>query len=131
MIREYFQAAMEKAGYEIIDDPERFYGEIPGCRGVWATGKTLEECRRKLEDVLDGWLVVRLQKGLSIPPIEGQEIEPLGPEGPSSSSKHPYMVRGDLVLAIPSRHGGEIGADLLDRFLKQAEISREEWDSAD
>jgi predicted RNase H-like HicB family nuclease len=77
MIREYVQAAMEKAQYEIIDDPERYYGEIPGCRGVWATGRTLEECRRNLEDVLDGWLVVRLQKRLSIPPIEGQVIQPL------------------------------------------------------
>ena len=77
MIREYVRAAMEKAQYEIIDDPEPYYGEIPECRGVWATGKTLEECRRNLEDVLDGWLVVRLCKGLPIPPVEGQSIEPL------------------------------------------------------
>jgi predicted RNase H-like HicB family nuclease len=33
---------MDKATYEIIDDPEPSYGEIPGLRGVWATGKTLE-----------------------------------------------------------------------------------------
>jgi predicted RNase H-like HicB family nuclease len=77
MIREYIQAAMEKARYEIIDDPERYCGEIPGCRGLWATRETLEECRRNLEDVLDGWLVVRLQKGLSIPPTEGRVIQPL------------------------------------------------------
>jgi predicted RNase H-like HicB family nuclease len=77
MIREYVQAAMEKAHYELIDDPEPYYGEIPECQGVWATGRTLEECRRNLEDVLDGWLVVRLQKGLSIPPIEERLIQPL------------------------------------------------------
>ena len=71
MMREYVQAAMERAHYELIDDPEPYYGEIPECQGVWATGRTLEECRRDLEDVLDGWLVVRLQKGLPIPPITG------------------------------------------------------------
>ncbi len=77
MILEYMKAAMEKARYEIIDDPEPYYGEIPVCKGVWATGKTLEECRRNLEEVLDGWIVVRLQRGLPIPPIEGFAIEPL------------------------------------------------------
>lgn len=59
MIREYVQVAMEKARYEIIDDPEPYYGEIPECPGVWATGETLEECRRNLEDALDGWVLVR------------------------------------------------------------------------
>jgi hypothetical protein len=29
MIREYVQAAMERARYEIIADPEPYYGEIP------------------------------------------------------------------------------------------------------
>jgi predicted RNase H-like HicB family nuclease len=69
MLPEYVCTAVEKAQYEIIDDPEPYYGEIPECRGVWASGKTLEECRRNLEDVLDRWLVVRLCKGLTIPPI--------------------------------------------------------------
>lgn len=77
MIREYIQAAMEKAKYEIIDDPEPYYGSVPGLKGVWATGKTLEECRRNLEDVIDGWIVVRLQRGLTIPPIKGVAIQRL------------------------------------------------------
>ena len=58
MIVQYIQEAMEKAHYEIIDDDEPDYGEIPTCRGVWATGKTLEECRRNLEEVLEGWIGV-------------------------------------------------------------------------
>jgi hypothetical protein len=36
---------LNKARYEIIDGGKRFYGEIKGLRGVWAVGKTLEECR--------------------------------------------------------------------------------------
>ena len=40
MFAEYIQAAMDKATYEIIDDPEPFYGEVPELKGLWATGKT-------------------------------------------------------------------------------------------
>ena len=74
MIVQYIQKAMEKAHYEIIDDDEPYYGEIPACPGVWATGKTLEECRRNLEEVLEGWIIVRLQRGLDLPSIEGVAI---------------------------------------------------------
>ena len=77
MIRKYMQAAMDKAKYEMIDDPEPYYGSIPGLRGVWATGKTLEECRRNLEDVLDGWIVLRLQRKMPIPLVRGLTIRPL------------------------------------------------------
>ena len=69
MIREYIQAALQHARYEIINDEEPFYGEIEGLQGVWATGKTLEECREKLQETLDGWILVRLSRGLVIPPI--------------------------------------------------------------
>jgi len=69
MIIEYIEAALERANYQIIDDEERYYGEIPGLQGVWATGKTLEECRRQLAEVIDGWIIVRLSNGLEIPPL--------------------------------------------------------------
>ncbi|MBN1455213.1 MAG: type II toxin-antitoxin system HicB family antitoxin, partial [Methanomicrobia archaeon] len=63
MITEYIQAALTKARYELIEDEEPYYGEVPELVGVWATGKTLEECRKNLAEVIDGWLVVRLRKG--------------------------------------------------------------------
>jgi len=78
MIRAYIQAAMRHAHYELIDQPgEPFYGEIPKCRGVLAIGRTLEECRQDLEDVLDAWLVLRIQRGLKIPVIDGVRLERL------------------------------------------------------
>ncbi len=76
MIVEYIQMAMEKAHYEIIDDEEPYYGEIPDLKGVWATGKTLEECRRNLEETLEGWIIVHLQQGLAVPPLDGLSIRP-------------------------------------------------------
>lgn len=67
MLIPYIQAALEKAKYEIIDDEEPYYGEVPELKGVWATGKTLKECRRKLEEVINEWIVFRLRKGLPLP----------------------------------------------------------------
>jgi len=75
MIVEYIEAAMAKARYEIIEDEEPFYGEIPPRRGVWATGKTLERCRQNLREVLEGWITVRLRQGLPMPPIGRHKIE--------------------------------------------------------
>jgi predicted RNase H-like HicB family nuclease len=74
MIREYIEMALKHAHYEIIDDENPFYGEVPELQGVWASGKTLEECRERLADTIDGWILVRLSHGLSIPEIGGVRI---------------------------------------------------------
>ena len=76
MIVEYIQAALNKAHYEAIKDKNPFYGEIPGLRGVWATGKSLEQCRGHLADTLEGWIMVRLKKGLPLPKINGITLKP-------------------------------------------------------
>ena len=69
MFVEYIEEALKRARYEIIRDDEPYYGEITELQGVWATGKSLEECRESLRDVLEGWISVRIQKGLSIPSL--------------------------------------------------------------
>ena len=70
MLINYINAALEKAKYEILSgEKEKYYAEIPICKGVWANGKTLEECRRNLMSVLEGWLIIRLQRKLPIPRI--------------------------------------------------------------
>jgi predicted RNase H-like HicB family nuclease len=67
MLTEYIQEALKRARYEIIDDEEPYYGEVPELQGVWATGKTLEECRENLREAIEGWIIVRLQRGLPLP----------------------------------------------------------------
>jgi predicted RNase H-like HicB family nuclease len=82
MLREYIEAAMRRAHYELIDQPDQpYYGEIPGLDGVFATGETLEQCRANLEDALDAWLALGLQLGHPIPDIEGIRIERLRAAG--------------------------------------------------
>ncbi|MDG6245039.1 MAG: type II toxin-antitoxin system HicB family antitoxin [Methanolobus sp.] len=78
MLIEYIGAALGKARYEIIEDDEPYYGEVPELDGVWATGSTLEECRRNLEEVIDEWIVFRLRRGLALPPIGNHVIEDPG-----------------------------------------------------
>ncbi len=75
MITEYIEAALSIAKYEIIKDEAPYYGEVSGLDGVWATGKTLEECRKNLKEVIEGWILIRLRRGLSIPPIGEHQIE--------------------------------------------------------
>ena len=71
MLLEYIQAALEEARYEIIEDEEPYYGEILQLSGVWATGETLEACRRNLKETLEDWLLFSIAKGIPIPEIKG------------------------------------------------------------
>ena len=48
--------------------------------------------------------------------------------GPFSGGKHQFMIKGFLRLTIPNPHKGDIGIDLLSKILKQAGISRKEWE---
>ncbi|MCX5974914.1 MAG: type II toxin-antitoxin system HicB family antitoxin [Coprothermobacterota bacterium] len=69
MIREYIQQALQQARYELIDDPEPYYGEVPELPGAWATGTTLGACRATLAEVPDGWLLIRISRGMLIPQL--------------------------------------------------------------
>ena len=40
------------------------------------------------------------------------------------------MVKGDLVLTIPNPHKGDIGPELLSMVLRQAGITRGQWERA-
>ena len=71
MLSEYLLAALESAHYEMIDDAEPFYGHIPALKGVWATGATLEACRRNLAAALEDWILFSLTRGVDLPEIGG------------------------------------------------------------
>ena len=51
-----------------------------------------------------------------------------GFDGPYSGGKHPFMVKRDLTLTIPNPHKKDIGKEFLTRILRQAGISKEEWE---
>ncbi|MBU0499955.1 MAG: type II toxin-antitoxin system HicB family antitoxin [Gammaproteobacteria bacterium] len=74
MLTEYIEEALRRARYEIIDDDEPYYGEITELKGVWAAGKTLEECRESLKDTVEGWILVSIKKGIPIPKLGKYEV---------------------------------------------------------
>lgn len=55
-------------------------------------------------------------------------LRSLGFDGPFSGGKHEFMVKGDLVLTIPNPHKGDVGPELLAIVLRQAGISRRQWE---
>ena len=75
MILNYIKTAMRHAHYEMLKDKKQYYGEISTCRGVYATGKSLEAYRDKLEEVLEKWILFRIHRRLTIPPIDHVELK--------------------------------------------------------
>lgn len=74
MLIKYIEAAMHRAKYEILENEETFFGSIPDCQGVWANEDTLEACRSELESVLGDWILVRVSDHLSLPVIDGIDL---------------------------------------------------------
>ncbi len=69
MLINYIRTAMHKATYELLEEGT-FYGEIPECQGVWANAATLEGCREKLQDALEGWIILGLRLGHTLPILD-------------------------------------------------------------
>ena len=57
-----------------------------------------------------------------------QALRKAGFTGPYSGAKHQFMVRGSVRLRVPNPHQGDVSRDLLSRLLKQAGISKDEWE---
>ena len=66
-----------------------------------------------------------------LPPVSWvdlvRRLRKLGFDGPYQGGKHPYMIKGNLVLTIPNPHRQDIGVALLSRILRRAGITKEEW----
>jgi len=65
-------------------------------------------------------------------PIKRKELiktlKQFGFNGPFAGGKHEFLVKGELRLVLPNPHQREISKDLLARILRQADISRSEWE---
>ena len=74
MIFEYCQKALEKAEYKKLEDGT-WFAEIQGFRGVWSNGKSVEEARKELINVLEEWIILKLRDGDPIPEVDGLKVE--------------------------------------------------------
>ena len=68
MLRDYIAEALKRARYTELEDGI-YCAEVAGLRGVIATGETVEACRGVLEEVIEGWILVRVAEGLPVPAL--------------------------------------------------------------
>ena len=73
MFSEYIGAALKRARYESLENGS-YMATVDGLRGVTATGETIERCREDLIEVMEEWIAIRLQRGFSIPDLDGHTI---------------------------------------------------------
>ena len=66
MLSSFIQSRLKNASYKILGDGS-YFGEIAGIRGIWANSKSLENCRKELQEVLEDWVILRLKGGEKIP----------------------------------------------------------------
>ncbi len=57
-----------------------------------------------------------------------RNLKRLGFDGPYAGGNHQYMIRLQTRVRVPNPHQGDIGRGLLSRILRQAGVSREEWE---
>ena len=74
---DYIDAAVATARFERIERGQKVYAEIPSFRGVWAQGRTREEVRQELRDVLKGWIEIQMERGCELPSIKGVSFKEL------------------------------------------------------
>lgn len=72
MVSEYIQAALELAEYDTLEDGS-YVATVEGLRGVIAIGDSIEECRRDLIEVIEGWIALRMRFGAKIPMIKASQ----------------------------------------------------------
>ncbi len=75
MITQYIAAAMKQAQFELMENG-RYFATIPACKGCWAEGATIEECRTELPDALESWLLIGLQFQHPLPVVDGIDLNP-------------------------------------------------------
>ncbi len=66
MIQAYLNASLKNARYKQIDNG-KWFAEIPGFDGVWASADSVEICRNELIEVLEEWLILKIRDGDEIP----------------------------------------------------------------
>ncbi len=69
-----------------------------------------------------------------IKPLKRRELisylQKFGFDGPYSGGRHQFMQKDNLTLTIPNPHQNDIDRFFLLKILKQAGISREDWENS-
>jgi predicted RNase H-like HicB family nuclease len=74
MIVRYIEKALARARYEQLEDGS-LCATVSGLRGVIAVGRSVEECRRELAEVVEQWVLVRIARRLNVPKLGGVVVK--------------------------------------------------------
>jgi predicted RNase H-like HicB family nuclease len=77
MLSDYIAKAVEKAEYERTEK-RRYFATVPGFKGLWAEGKTVEAARRELIETLEDWVLLAIRFGDDIPVVGGIDLNRVG-----------------------------------------------------
>lgn len=55
-------------------------------------------------------------------------LKQLGFSGPYAGGKHQFVLKKNISLRLPNPHQNDIGKELLTKILKQADISKSDWE---
>jgi predicted RNase H-like HicB family nuclease len=84
VLNDYIRAALKRAVYEELEEGEGWFASVAELPGSWAAGKTIEETREELASVLEGWLILALREGDTLPVLDGLDLTPPLPVGRAS-----------------------------------------------
>ncbi len=74
MLAEYISKAIEKAEYKKVEEDNAWFASVPGFEGAWGHGSTIEECRKDLMEVVEEWLLIKIQNHEDLPRVKGIEL---------------------------------------------------------
>lgn len=80
-LTEYVTEALAQATYEYCVDTESWCAWVEALPGCWSQADTVEEARRELSEVIEGWLILSLQQGHPIPELNGRTVGRVQTEG--------------------------------------------------
>lgn len=74
MISDYIRAALNHAEQRYLEEDGLYYAEIPELPGLWASAEHEDDLQRELVEALEGWIVLKLQLGHTLPVIDGVSL---------------------------------------------------------
>ena len=73
-LSEYFDAAMQRAAYEEMEEDAGWFATIDGFDGLWASGPTKEQCQSELRSTLEDWVLFSVQRQMPVPMIHNIDL---------------------------------------------------------
>jgi predicted RNase H-like HicB family nuclease len=73
VILAYVEQALSRAEVERLEDGT-YVAEVGGLQGVLGTGTDEATCRANLAEVVEEWVLVRVARGLAVPPLGGVTV---------------------------------------------------------